>query len=41
MFMQLFSAILATIGAWASTVGSQACLLFFWDEEEMPKSLVK
>ena len=39
--MQLLSAILATIGTWASTFGSQACLVFFWDEEEMPKSLVK
>lgn len=39
--MKLFSAILAALGLGAASVGSQACFAFFWDEEEMPKSLVK
>lgn len=39
--MKLFSSILAALGIKVAEMGSQACLTFFWDEEETPKSLVK
>lgn len=39
--MKFISTILASLGLGAANFGSQACLVLFWDEEKMPKSLVK
>lgn len=33
--------LLAWLGLGAATAGSQACFLFFMDEEECPESLIK
>ena len=33
--------ILAAVGALLATVGSQACVMFIFDEPECPKSLIK
>lgn len=38
---KLFSNILAALGLGAANMGSQACVMFFADEPECPKSLVK
>ena len=38
---KLFSYILAALGLGAANMGSQACLMFLFDEPECPKSLVK
>ena len=34
-------ALIATIGAFATTLGSTACILVFADEPECPKALIK
>lgn len=39
--LKLFSNILAALGLGAANVGSQACAIWFADEPECPKSLVK
>lgn len=39
--MKFFSAILKALGSKAAGMGSQACLCFYLDEPEMPKSLIK
>lgn len=38
---KLFSSILAALGLGAAGVGSQACIVWFADEPECPKSLIK
>lgn len=37
----LFASILSFLGMGAATIGSQACSVFFMDEPECPKSLIK
>lgn len=37
----MFSAILSFFGFKAAAVGSQACVVWMWDEPECPKSLIK
>lgn len=37
----LFASIFAALGFGAAEVGSEACVMWIWDEEEMPKSLIK
>lgn len=39
--MKFISTILASLGLGAANFGSQACFIFFWDEDRMPKSLIK
>ena len=39
--MKLFASILATLGFGAAGAGSQACWMWFIDEPECPKSLIK
>lgn len=39
--MKFLASVLTVLGTVAATVGSQACLFWFLDEPEMPKSLVK
>lgn len=36
-----FASIFAALGFGAANIGSEACMSWFIDEEEMPKSLVK
>lgn len=36
-----FASVLAALGLNAASVGSQACWMVVWDEEECPKSLIK
>ena len=38
---KLFASILGFIGAVAATAGSAACIAFFFDEPECPKSLIE
>lgn len=33
--------VLAAVGTATAGIGSQACILFFWDEPKCPKSLIK
>ncbi|MBE6152471.1 MAG: cyclic lactone autoinducer peptide [Firmicutes bacterium] len=37
----LFASIFAALGFGAANIGSEACMTWFVDEEEMPKSLIK
>ena len=37
----LFASIFAALGFGAASVGSEACVSWIVDEEEMPKSLIK
>lgn len=37
----LFASIFAALGFGAANVGSEACVCWILDEEEMPKSLIK
>jgi len=37
----LFASIFAALGFGAASFGSEACMSWFIDEEEMPKSLIK
>ena len=39
--MRFILGVIATIGSFAASLGSQACLIIFLDESECPKSLVK
>lgn len=39
--MKLFASILAALGFGAAGAGSQACLSWWFDEPECPKSLIK
>lgn len=39
--MKLFASILAALGFSAAGAGSQACWMWFADEPECPKSLIK
>ncbi len=39
--MSIITTILATLGGVFANLGSQACLLWWIDEEETPKSLLK
>ncbi len=39
--MAFVASLLATVGSFLATMGSQACYLVFIDEPECPKSLVK
>ena len=39
--MAFFSTILAAVGSFLASVGSQACVLVIADEPECPKSLIK
>lgn len=39
--MSFIAAVLANLGGLFANIGSQACLLGWWDEEETPKSLIK
>ena len=36
-----FASILSALGFGAAGLGSEACMSWIWDEEEMPKSLIK
>lgn len=38
---KLFSAIFAAVGIAAAGLGSQACIILWVDEPEMPASLIK
>lgn len=38
---KLFATILGFVGGIAATVGSTACVMFFFDEPECPKSLIE
>ena len=37
----MFANFLAGIGAFFANMGSTACILWWWDETECPKSLIK
>ncbi len=37
----MLAKIIAAIGGFTASVGSQACMLFWFDEPETPKSLIK
>ena len=39
--MAFLSTVLATVGSFVATLGSQACFLCLFDEPECPKSLIK
>lgn len=39
--MSFIAAALANLGGLFANLGSQACLLAWWDEEKTPKSLIK
>lgn len=39
--MRFFASILAALGFGAASTGSQACLSWWLDEPECPKSLIK
>lgn len=39
--MAFVASLLATVGSFVASMGSQACYFFFLDEPECPKSLVK
>jgi len=39
--MAFLSTILATVGSFIATLGSQACFVVVMDEPECPKSLIK
>ena len=39
--LNLFSNILAGLGSLAASVGTNACVMMFYDEPECPKSLIK
>ena len=39
--MTFIASLLAAVGSIAASMGSQACYLFFFDETECPKSLIK
>lgn len=39
--MAFVASLLATVGSFLATMGSQACFLIIADEPECPKSLVK
>ena len=39
--MAFVASLLAAIGSFAASMGSQACFLFFIDEPECPKNLIK
>jgi len=41
MTKKFIAALVATVGALAATVGSQACLFYILDEPTCPKSLIK
>lgn len=41
MLKSLFAALMSVVGMGAANVGSQACWLFWSDEPNMPKSLIK
>lgn len=37
----MFSALLSFLGFKSASFGSQACVVWMWDEPECPKSLIK
>lgn len=39
--MAFVASLLATVGSFVASMGSQACVLFILDEPECPKSLIK
>ena len=39
--MAFLSTVLATVGSFVATLGSQACVFVLVDEPECPKSLIK
>lgn len=39
--MAFVASLLATVGSFLATMGSQACVLILADEPECPKSLIK
>ena len=39
--MAFVASLLATVGSFVSSMGSQACFLVFLDEPECPKNLIK
>lgn len=39
--MKYFAGVLTAIGSVAATMGSQACMFWFFDEPKMPKNLIK
>lgn len=41
MMAKIFAAILGFFGAVAATAGSNACIMFYLDEPECPKSLIE
>lgn len=38
---RFFASILSKLGIGAASTGSQACVVFWFDETECPKSLIK
>ena len=38
---KLFAAVLGLIGGIGATIGSTACVMFFFDEPECPKSMIE
>ena len=39
--MAFVASLLATVGTFVASMGSQACFMFILDEPECPKSLIK
>ena len=39
--MALISSVIATVASFVASLGSSACVYFFIDEPECPKSLIK
>jgi len=39
--MSFIASALANLGGLFANMGSQACVTWWWDEEETPKSLIK
>ncbi len=39
--MALISSVIATVASFVASLGSSACILFWVDEPECPKSLIK
>lgn len=41
LIMKLFASLSSALGSFIAKYTSGACVFGFWDEEEMPKSLLK
>lgn len=41
MLKSLFASLMSVVGMGAANVGSQGCMMFFLDEPNIPRSLIK